>query len=211
MYCDQACFVDISYVSAGNISCIGSIDPKGCEGTTVFLCRDHALKTYISLCTHTHTHAHTYTHISDNCGSKCRFVHGAAVVIIIVASVLLLIKFFQLFSLRFIRYFKDLSSFIAPVLYLGAIIFSCTFNTPCLCIPDWQWQIGVITIFAGWISLLFYLRRLPVLGIYVVMFFNICQNSLKVLCVLSILVVGCGLALNMLFYNDQHVGVSWGV
>ncbi|KAL5457261.1 hypothetical protein EMCRGX_G034508 [Ephydatia muelleri] len=108
-----------------NISCIGSIDPKGCE---------------------------------DNCGSKCHFVHGAAVVIIIVASVLLLIKFFQLFSLRFIRYFKDLSSFIAPVLYLGAIIFSCTFNTPCLCIPDWQWQIGVITIFAGWISVLFYLR-----------------------------------------------------
>ncbi|KAL5486880.1 hypothetical protein EMCRGX_G019417 [Ephydatia muelleri] len=142
----------------------------------------------------------------DHCGSKCHFVHGAAVVIIIVATVLLLIKFFQLFSLRFIRYFKDLSSFIAPVLYLGAIIFSCTFNTPCLCIPDWQWQIGVITIFAGWISLLFYLRRLPVVGIYVVLFFNICRNSLKVLCVLATLVVGCGLALNMLFYNDQHVG-----
>ena len=125
-----------------------------------------------------------------------------------VASVLLMIKFFQLLSLRFVRYFKDLSSFIAPVLYIGAIIFSATSNTPCLCIPDWQWQIGVVTIFAGWISLLFYLRRLPVLGIYIVMFFNICQNSLKVLGVLAILVVGCGLALNMLFYDDQHVGVS---
>ena len=139
---------------------------------------------------------------------KCRFVHGAAVVIIVMAAAQLLLKAFQLFSLSFIRYFKDLSSFFGPVLYIGAIIFSSTFYTQCLCIPYWQWQVGVVTIFTGWVSLLFYLRRLPILGIYIVMFFNICKNSLKVLGVLIVLVVGFGLSLHMLFYNDQQKGVS---
>ena len=129
-------------------------------------------------------------------------------VIIIISVGQLLIKVFQLFSLSFVRYFTDLSSLVGPVLYIGSIIFSSIFDTPCLCIPDWQWQIGVVTIFAGWVSLLFYLRRVPILGIYIVMFFNICKNSLKVLVVLFGLAVGFGLALHMLFYNDQQVGVS---
>ena len=127
--------------------------------------------------------------------------------IIFMAAVQLLLKGFQLFSLRGL-YFHHLSHWLEPLPALGSIVFASISNTPCLCIPSWQWQIGVVTVFVGWMSVLLYFRRLPVIGIYVVTFFDILRNALKVMIILAILLAGFGLALYMLFFDAQNVGVS---
>ena len=133
-------------------------------------------------------------------------MHRTAVVIVVIASLQLLIKAFQLFSLRG-QYFYHLSHWLEPLPALGSIVFASISDTPCLCIPDWQWQIGILTVFVGWITLLLYFRRLPITGIYVVTFFDIFHNVLKVLGLLAVLLVGFGLSLHMLFFDVKHEGV----
>lgn len=120
----------------------------------------------------------------------------------------LLLKAFQLFSLRGL-FFYHLSHLLELVPALGSIVFVSISNAPCLCIPSWQWQTGVVTVFMGWIRVLLYFRRLPVTGIYIVTFFDISRNVLKVLGLMGILLAGFGLALYMLFFDVQDAGVSW--
>ena len=134
-------------------------------------------------------------------------MHRAAVFIIAIATLQLLVKAFQLFSLAR-RYFYHLSHWLEPLPALGSIVFTSITNTPCLCMPSWQWQIGVATVFVGWITLLLYFRRLPITGIYVVTFFDVLCNVLKMLGLLAGLLAGFGLSLHMLFFDAEHVEVS---
>ena len=145
----------------GNISCQGSTNHSNCEGS---------LRLEALMIPMTQLFCLTPTMMLDLCVTNCHFLHRAAVFITVVAIVQLLLKAFQLFSLRG-HYFYHLSHWLEPLPALGSIVFASISKTPCLCIPSWQWQIGVVTVFVGWISLLFYFRRLPVTGIYVVTFY----------------------------------------
>ncbi|KAL5457262.1 hypothetical protein EMCRGX_G034509 [Ephydatia muelleri] len=138
----------------------------------------------------------------DECTRKCHFARVGAAAIIIMSAALLAIKAFQLFSLHF-RYFDDPTSVVEPVLYLGAIMFSATFDTPCLCVPDWQWQIGVGVVLLSWVTLLLHMRRVPVTGLYIVMFFDIFYIFCKVVMLLAVLLVAFGLSFYMIFNNPD--------
>ena len=133
---------------------------------------------------------------------------GAAV-IITMSVVLLLIKGFQLFSLQ-LCYFDDPTSVVEPVLYIGAILFSATFSAPCLCVPSWQWQIGVGTVLLSWITLLLQMRRVPVTGLYIVMFFDIFYIFCKVVMLLAVLIIAFALSFYMIFYTPSEYVCSSG-
>lgn len=157
------------------------------------------------LCRITCQHSADHHGCEDACTKDCHFLHQASIFIMTMAALQLMIKAFQLFSLR-CDFFYHLSHWFEPLPAIGSIVFTSVSKTPCLCIPTWQWQIGVVTVFLGWITLLLYFRRLPVAGIYVVTFFGILINALKVMGLLVVLLTGFGLSLYMLFFDAQRVG-----
>ena len=69
----------------------------------------------------------------------------------------------------------------------------------------WQWQIGVIAIFLGWIVLIVFLQKWPLTGVYVLMFIHIIQSSLKVALLALLLITAFGLAFYLQFFEPTEM------
>jgi transient receptor potential cation channel subfamily A protein 1 len=111
------------------------------------------------------------------------------------ALVRIIMEIVQL-MLQFPRYLLDEINWIEMTLFISSIIFVWVFHNDCLCPLKWQWQVGVVAVFLGWIALIVFISKLPQTGIYVLMFLNVFYTFLKVL-LLSILLV---LAFALTFY-----------
>ena len=107
-----------------------------------------------------------------------------------------------------VEYLQDWVNWLEIPLYLCSMIFTFVFATPCLCVYNWQWQIGVVAVFLGWIGLISFLQKWPVTGIYVLMFINIIQSFLKIAFLALLLVIAFALAFYMLFFEpDEMVSI----
>ena len=104
-----------------------------------------------------------------------------------------------------LEYLQDWVNWLEIPLYLCSMIFTFVFATPCLCVYNWQWQIGVIAEFLGWIGLISFLQKWPVTGIYVLMFINIIQSFLKIAFLALLLVIAFALAFYMLFFEPDEI------
>jgi len=87
----------------------------------------------------------------------------AAVIVISLSLLRLTMEFVQLFKTGK-YYFIDYENLIELVLYASAIIFTFVFQNDCACPLRWQWQIGSIAVFLGWIIFIFSVRKLPFIG-----------------------------------------------
>ena len=146
------------------------------------------------------------THL-DSCLTKCYFQRVSSVVILTLASLHLCIKAFTFIKVKF-SYLLDFVNWLEASPFLGAVVFSWTFNSRCLCMPVWQWEVGVVTVFLSWITLMTYIRRLPITGIYVLMFLDIFYILCKMVVLMLLVVVAFGLSFYMVFYEPDHLGVG---
>ena len=107
-----------------------------------------------------------------------------------------------------VEYLQDWVNWLEIPLYLCSIIFTFVFATPCLCVYNWQWQMGVVAVFLSWIGLVSFLQKWPVTGVYVLMFINIIQSFLKIAFLALLLVIAFALAFYMLFFEpDEMVSI----
>ena len=90
-------------------------------------------------------------------------------------------------------------------LYLLSIVFTFVFATPCLCVYSWQWQIGVVAVFLGWVGLITFLQKWHMTGVYVLMFVNILGSFLKVAFLALLLVIAFALAFYMLLFEPDEM------
>ena len=139
-------------------------------------------------------------------GATEAFLYTAAVIIIIFGIVRLGMEFFQLLQIR-LYYILDWVNWIEVTLFVCAIIFGWIFHTDCLCPQEWQWQIGTIAVFLAWIDLIIFIRKLPLTGIYVVMFVDIFYTFCKMIILSLLLVIAFGIAFYMAFF-EPSIGVS---
>ena len=110
-------------------------------------------------------------------------------------------ELFQMIQLRVWRYFLSWVNWIEFFLFIFSIIFVITFATDCFCPYKWQWQIGAVAIFLGWIDLIIFIRKLPLTGIYVVMFVDIFYTFCRLFFLSTLLVIAFSLAFYMAFYE----------
>ena len=127
---------------------------------------------------------------------------------IIFAAIKLIFEGFQLIKLRH-RYLLDWVNYLEIMLFTFSIIFAFVFLNPCLCPTSWQWQLGAIALFLSWISLIIIVRKLPFIGIYVVMFIDIFYTFWKMALLALLLILSFSFSFYMLF-NDPTTtnGVS---
>ena len=107
-----------------------------------------------------------------------------------------------------LEYLQDWANWLEIPLYFCSMIFTFVFATPCLCVYNWQWQFGTVTVFLGWIGLVSFLQKWPVTGVYILMFINIIQSFLKIAFLALLLVIAFALAFYMLFFEpDEMVSI----
>ena len=135
-------------------------------------------------------------------GGKSLFI-GAAVTIL-TALLRLAIEMTQLCR-HPQEYLQDWVNWLEIPLYLFSIMFTFVFATPCLCVYSWQWQIGVVAVFLGWIGLITFLRKWPVTGLYILMFVNIIVSFLKIAFLALLLVIAFALGFYMLLYEPDEM------
>jgi len=137
-----------------------------------------------------------------------RFLFIGAAVTILTALLRLALEIVQ-FCRHPLEYLLDWVNWLEIPLYLFSIMFTFVFATPCLCVYSWQWQIGVIAVFLGWIGLITFLQKWPLTGVYVLMFVNIIMSFLKIVFLALLLVIAFGLAFYMLLFEpDEMVSQS---
>ena len=131
-----------------------------------------------------------------------RFLFLVAIAVIVLSVSRLVFEIVQGFLLGWI-YVKDWENWMEVALYICSIVFVWVFHTECLCPFDWQWQVGVVSIFLGWITLLLFIQKFPSIGIYVLMFLSICYTFLKAVILFALLVLAFSLTFYMVFYEPQ--------
>ena len=70
----------------------------------------------------------------------------------------------------------------------------------------WQWPLGAVCVTMTWLNLLSLIRKLPFLGIYVVMFTDVFQTFLKVSGVVFLFVIAFSLGFHALLANQEYFG-----
>ena len=126
-----------------------------------------------------------------------------SVFVILFSLIRLLMEVFQAFQLRLVRYFLSWVNWIELLVFSSSILFVMTFLSDCLCPTIWQWQVGAIAIFLGWVDLIVFIRKLPGTGIYVVMFVDIFYTFWRLFFLSLLLVIAFGLAFYMAFYEPD--------
>lgn len=123
--------------------------------------------------------------------------------VILFSIIRLLIELFQAIQLRVWRYLLSWINWVEILVFSSSLFFCITFFTDCLCPTVWQWQIGVVAIFLGWVTLIVFIRKLPGTGIYVVMFMDIFYTFWRLFFLSVLLVVAFGLAFYLAFYEPD--------
>ena len=137
-------------------------------------------------------------------GSTAKLVSSYifAVFVIILAIFHLIKEILQIgFSGR--KYFKDGQNINELILFTLSIVFVFVFPNECGCSMEWQWNIGIFTVFLAWFNLLFFTSEIPFTGTYVIIFKEILVTFLKLISFSIILVVGFSLILFMMFFNPS--------
>lgn len=130
------------------------------------------------------------------------FLVIAAIILIALSVTRFVFEIAQCLLLRW-NYVKDWENWMEMALYICSIMFAWVFHTECLCPFEWQWQVGVVSMFLGWITLLVFVQKFPNTGIYVLMFLSICYTFLKAVILFALLVLAFSLTFYMVFYEPQ--------
>lgn len=102
------------------------------------------------------------------------------------------------------KYFIDWANWMEVILFICAIVFAWVFHNDCLCPYKWQWQFGIVAIFFGWVTLIVFIQKFPLTGIYVLMFVSILFTYMKAVILFILLVVAFSLTFFMMFYEPQY-------
>ena len=73
----------------------------------------------------------------------------------------------------------------------------------------WQWQLGVFTVFLAWMNFLLFLRRLPRIGIYVVMMVEILKTFLQFFAIFFLFIVAFAISFSILLRNQDPFSDLW--
>ena len=136
----------------------------------------------------------------EQSGSRRQSVFAAAIFTIVFAIFRLVIEVYQMYKHRQ-SYFADWVNWLEVFTVVFAIIFAWVFNTGCLCVHPWQWQIGTLAVFLAWTDFIIFVQKLPVIGIYVVMLTDILWIFIKTVPLTIMLVIAFALGLFMTFHE----------
>ncbi|XP_064473258.1 transient receptor potential cation channel subfamily A member 1 homolog isoform X2 [Ornithodoros turicata] len=141
---------------------------------------------------------------------QTEFARAGKTIIFIVSVVFLLKEMFQMYNTRL--NYLNLENLSEWCCYVCSLLFVTNF-TECSSatgVPEpWQWHLGVVSIFLSWMLLVLYIRKLPFLGIYVVMFTNVLSTFSQFFLVFFLFNIAFALAFFALLQNQAAFETPW--
>ncbi|CAN7938240.1 unnamed protein product [Ixodes hexagonus] len=141
---------------------------------------------------------------------QTEFARRAKTIIFIVSVIFLLKELFQIYNTRW--NYLDLENLSEWSCYVCSLLFvtnftDCSYSTG---VPEpWQWQLGVVSVFLSWVLLVIYIRKLPFLGIYVVMFTSVLSTFSQFFMVFFLFIVAFALAFLAVFQKQPAFDNPW--
>ena len=103
-----------------------------------------------------------------------------------------------------LEYLQHWVTWLKLPLYFSSITFVSVFASPCLCVHNWQWQLGVVSVFLAWIVLITYLQKWSLTGMYILMFETIILSFLRIIFLAVLLIIAFSLAFYMLLFDPKE-------
>ncbi|XP_064387692.1 transient receptor potential cation channel subfamily A member 1 homolog [Halichondria panicea] len=132
------------------------------------------------------------------------FIIASSAIVLLLALARFFFEIIQLYTKR-LSYLTDWINWVEVIQYVTTIVFVVVYNTDNFCVLNWQWQIGVISIFLGWINLIVFFSKLPFVGIYVLILIKISITFFKMLLLTMLLIVSFGIPFFMVFFDANAI------
>nr|XP_026693317.1 transient receptor potential cation channel subfamily A member 1 homolog isoform X2 [Ciona intestinalis] len=133
-------------------------------------------------------------------------------VVLVVASLSLLKEVFQAWKSK-LAYFLSFDNYMEVASYSLAItaVLDWSEQTKLTGIKeDWQWQLAAICMLTSWLTLALFLRKLPTLGIYVIMILDIVKTFAKFFATFLLFIIAFAYFFYMLLQNQAEFNTWWG-
>ena len=131
--------------------------------------------------------------------STTAFLGSAEGLIITISIIQLLIECFQ-FWRKGIQHLLDIENWLGILIYMLSVTFVTRhLESECFCANISIWGVGVVSVFLGWLNLIFFLRRLPSTGITISIMYNIFTTFLRLIFIAALLIFAFALPFYMLF------------
>ena len=136
------------------------------------------------------------------------FLYIAAAIVLVLAVIRLVLEFLQ-FVERRLRYLLNAENYLEVPTYIFAIAFVIQFGMNCWCPSSWQWQLGALSVFFAWINFILFIKRFPLLGIYVLMYSTIMHTFFRVVIIAILFVIAFSLAFYMILFRAVLVSCDF--
>uniref|UniRef100_A0A4D5RTY5 Putative transient receptor potential cation channel subfamily protein a member 1 n=1 Tax=Ixodes scapularis TaxID=6945 RepID=A0A4D5RTY5_IXOSC len=138
------------------------------------------------------------------------FARWDKTIIVIVTWIMICKELYQIWTTR--RNYLDLENLLEWICYVCTLLFvynitHCSRETGVR--EPWQWQLGVVSVFLSWVLLAIYIRKLPSLGIYMVMFTSVLSTFSRFFMVFFLFIVAFALAFLTVFPNQPAFANPW--
>lgn len=100
-------------------------------------------------------------------------------------------------------YIRNPQNYVKLLLYVLSLLFVFVYFNDCGCPKDWQWIIGLIAMFLGWLNLIFLTYNFPGTGLYVIMFKTIFFTFFKLILFAFLLILAFSVILFMMFHDPN--------
>ena len=135
----------------------------------------------------------------DYSDARRGFLRLAAALVLLCSLVRLSFAAIQFIYDR-VGYLTDWENWIEVTLFISSILFaSGAYVQCCVCVENWQWQLGALSIFLAWLDLVLFMKKLPLFGVYVVMYIQIIYTFLRFMFLALLFIIAFGLSFYMLF------------
>ena len=140
-----------------------------------------------------------FSYVTDFSDAKRDFLRVAAAIVLLSSVVRLGFEAIQFIYDR-VGYLTDWENWIEVTLFFSSIMFaSGAYVQCCVCVENWQWQLGALSIFLAWLDLVLFMKKLPLFGVYVVMYIQIIYTFLRFMFLALLFIIAFGLSFYMLF------------
>ena len=135
----------------------------------------------------------------DFTDARRNFLRVAAGIVLLFSIIRLSFEAIQLIY-DHVGYISDWENWIEVTLFISSILFATgAYVQCCVCVENWQWQLGALSIFLAWLDLVLFMKKLPLFGVYVVMYIQIIYTFLRFMFLALLFIVAFGLSFYMLF------------
>ncbi|XP_076804239.1 uncharacterized protein LOC143448397 isoform X2 [Clavelina lepadiformis] len=130
---------------------------------------------------------------------------------VLLAGISLIKEVFQLLQSK-LAYFREFDNYIEVTAYGLAIVVVINWDETSQVTgvkQVWQWQLGAVCLLTCWINLALFLRKLPSLGIYVIMVVDILKTFSKFFVSFLVYILGFSIFFYMLLQNQDIFQTWW--